>query len=175
MKDQFMGQALLTLHHQRVWSRGGTFFLPLQPMQVVNIQENRWLFSLCYLVHCSKRWCALIVRYVDGQTNRSSWGIFKNPPLSQEFSKVKYTPMTSMDQTCGFLYGPSWVICIYFCNICRIDNILLGVRQIQKGEEIHHDFQSKKIWVVITNGRIYLFKRFGKLWFSWCFQIWLSV
>jgi hypothetical protein len=32
---------------------------------------------------------------------------------------------------------------------------------MSKGEDHHNDFQTKKIWVVITSGKIYLFKRFA--------------
>jgi asparagine synthetase B (glutamine-hydrolysing) len=52
-----------------------------------------------------------------------------------------------------------------FCEIFdlishRIDNVVLGFRQLKSGVESHKDFQTKKIWIVVANGKIYMFKRF---------------
>jgi hypothetical protein len=47
-----MGQAVLTLEHKRVWSRGGTFFLPLHPIQV----DVSLISFLIALVSCAEEW-----------------------------------------------------------------------------------------------------------------------
>lgn len=64
VKDQFMGQAVLTLQHKRVWCRGGTFFLPLSPLEV------EYLFLLLIvIVFRSTEWNASAIRYIDSHSH----------------------------------------------------------------------------------------------------------